>query len=215
MCEYIHKKELKDKKELFLEWSNEVRKELKTRGYRFDCILIGSGSRNMVVKMCNKDYYDLDYQIIVTKIPHTYDWNKDVKKIKNDFKNAFDQTKPNDFSFCEDSTQALQTKSKIRRYGYDIIITTFDEERDFYILYNKKNTNEANNNDYSWEPRKKMNKYKNNLSKISGAKMWNYLRKKYLEKRHNNKDNQNPNRKKAYQLFNEAVYETLKYFGEL
>ena len=43
--------------------------------------------------------------------------------------------------------------------------------------------------------------------------MWEYLRKVYKKKRHDHKDDVEPNKKKSYQLLNESVVETLKHFG--
>ncbi len=212
MCRYITAAELSNKKQLFINWITYVQKELRTKGYRFSYRPIGSGKRNMVVKLCNSNYYDLDYQIIIEKIPNTYDWNGNVKDIKDDFREAFDNNKPKGFSCCEDSTQALQTKKLSIGFGYDIILTTYDNSGNFFILYNKKNTNNANNNDYSWMIRKNMNNYRNKLNKISGSEMWNYLREIYLDKRHKHKDDQE-NKIKAYQLLNEAVNETLIHFN--
>lgn len=211
MCNYISKKYLSEKKQTFLVWVRNVQRSLKEKGYHFSYRPTGSGKRNMVVKLCNKNYYDLDYQIIIEKIPRNYDWNANAKHIKDDFRKEFDNNRPKGFSCCEDSTQALQTKNDNKHFGYDIIITKYDN-KNFYILYNKKNRNDANNKDYSWMQRKKMNKYRENFKKIKGAEMWNYLRKIYLNKRHINKDNNNSNRKKAYQIFNEAVNETLHHF---
>ena len=58
-----------------------------------------------------------------------------------------------------------------------------------------------------------MNKYRERLSLVEGLEMWEYLRKVYKKKRHNHKDDVEPNKKKSYQLLNEAVVETLKHFG--
>lgn len=211
MCEYISKKQLHEKKQVFIKWINKVQRELKKQGYHFSYRPTGSGKRNMVVKLCNKNYYDLDYQIVIGKFPKNYDLDSNAKQIKDDFRLAFNNNKPTGFSCCEDSTQALQTKNVNKTFGYDIIIT-MNKNNDFYILYNKKNTNSANNKDYSWMMRKDMNKYRENFKEIKGSEMWNYFRNLYLSKRHNNKDDDSPSRKKAYQLLNETVNETLKYF---
>ncbi len=213
MCEYISKSTLKPKKQQFLTWIGDVQKDIKKNHHiHFSYRPIGSGKRNMVVQLCNSDYYDLDYQIEITKIPSNMDFNADAKKIKNIFRDAFNQSKPIGFSDCEDSTQALTTKNTSDGYGFDIIITRY-EDNDFYILYNKKNTNNANNNDYCWEIRSEMKNHRENFKKIKGADMWNDLRKRYLEKRHSHKDDTEPNKKKAYQLLNEAVNETIDHFG--
>ena len=214
MCDYVKPKELKEPRKVFNNWISAVQKYIK-KEYKitFSYSPIGSGSRNMVIRKCNEDFFDLDFQIIIQFIPNNYNWDKDCKKLKDIFKNTFDRFKPNEFSFCEDSTQALTTKNISRGYGFDIIITTRDGEENFYILYNKKNTNNANNKDYEWAKRKDMNKYRERLSLVGGPEMWDYLRKVYKNKRHNTNNNEESNKKKSYQLLNEAVVDTLKHFN--
>ena len=213
MCEYISRNKLKDKKQEFLSWVKKVQKAIKKEHkIHFNYGPIGSGKRNMVIKQCNTNYFDLDYQIIITRIPKDIDFNKDAKKIKNIFRTTFDKFKPKGFKDCEDSTQALTTKNNYKGYGFDIIIIRYDQNDNFYILYNKKNTNNANNNDYSWMIRSEMEKHREKFKLIEGAEMWNYLRKIYLDKRHKYKDMIEPSKKKSYQILNEAVNETLEYF---
>ena len=214
MCDYVNKKELIGPRETFNNWIGSVQKYIK-KNYKitFSYCPIGIGSRNMVIRKCNEDYFDLDFQIVMQSIPSNYNWNKDCKKFKDIFRNAFDKFKPKGFSFCEDSTQALTTKNNNKGYGFDIIITTYDDDDNFYILYNKKNTNNANNEDYEWAIRKDMKNYRERLNLIKGPEMWDYLRKVYKKKRHDHKDDVEPNKKKSYQLLNEAVVDTLKHFG--
>lgn len=212
MCEYITKKELKEPKQVILNWITKVQKEMKKEHkITFSYIAIGSSKRNMVIKLCNKDLYDLDYQIVLQKTPKDFDVNKKAKKIKDLFRTTFDKYRPSEFSCCEDSTQALTTKNIEKKYGYDIIITRYDENSDFYILRNNKNRNNANTNDYQWAIKSDMKNHHENFKKIKGPEMFNYLRKIYKEKRHKHKDD---NERKAYQLFNEAVNETLTHFNK-
>lgn len=213
MCDYVNKKELEIPRDTFNNWINSVQKYIK-KNYKitFSYSPIGSVSRNMVNRKCNENFFDLDFQIVMQSIPNNYNWNRDCKKIKDIFRTKFDKFKPEGFSFCEDSTQALTTKNINKGYGFDIIITKYDEDGNFYILYNKKNTNNANNEDYEWARREEMNKYRKRLSLIKGPEMWDYLRKVYKKKRHDHKDDVEPNKKKSYQLLNESIVETLKHF---
>lgn len=214
MCDYVNKNELIEPREIFSEWISNAQSEIREEyGITFSYNPIGSGSRNMVIRRCDNDYFDLDFQIVMQSIPNKYNWNRDCKEFKDIFRTTFDKFKPKGFSFCEDSTQALTTKNINKGYGFDIIITTYDEEGNFYILYNKKNTNNANNEDYEWAKRKDMNKYRERLSLVEGSEMWEYLRKVYKKKRHDHKDDAEPNKKKSYQLLNESVVDTLKHFG--
>ena len=214
MCNYVDEKELKGlggPKDTFQDWITEVHRILRKKHIRFECNLIGSGSRNMVVRKCNEGgYFDLDYQIVLT----TYPVNMEPKKIKDNFRNAFNTSKPNGFKDMKDRTQSLRTKDLNRGYGYDVIITRIDDNGSFNILYNDKDDNSANNFDYSWKPRKEMNKYRERFARVkSDPEMYEYLRKLYLKKRHDYKDDTSPSKKKAYQILNEAVVDTLKTFG--
>ena len=53
-----------------------------------------------------------------------------------------------------------------------------------------------------------MRDYTNNLSKIKGAEMWKILREHYLQKREAESHGKYPT-KKSFQIFNEALVETL------
>ena len=144
MCDYVKSKKLEVPRDTFNNWINSVQKYIK-KNYKitFSHTPIGSGSRNMVIRKCNEDFFDLDFQIVMQSIPNNYNWNRDCKEFKDIFRTTFDKFKPKGFSFCEDSTQALTTKNINKGYGFDIIITTYDEDGNFYILYNKKNTNNS------------------------------------------------------------------------
>lgn len=211
MCEYISKSELEYPREILEDWIKNVQIDLENQyGITFSFTPTGSVSRNMVVRKCNSDYFDLDYILYIQKCPESTLWN--CKKLKNVFRKAFDDNRPDGFTCCEDSTQALTTKNYGEGFGYDIII--FNEFSDgVYILFNNKNKNRNNNNDYEWQKRSEMNKYHARLELIKGPKMWNYLRDVYLAKRHKHKDDKEPNKKASYQLFNETVVETLNHFG--
>ncbi len=211
MCDYVKKKSLKEPRKIFNDWINKVQKYIK-KEYKitFSFLPIGSGSRNMVIKKCNEDYFDLDFQIVIQHMPSHYNLSKNCKELKNIFRKTFDEFKPKGFGHCEDSTQALTTKNSDKKYGFDIIITRCDG--DFYILYNKKNTNNANNEDYEWVKRKDIRKYREKLNSIRGPEMWNYLREDYKNKRHIHKNDSEPNKKKSYQLLSEAVVETINHF---
>lgn len=209
MCDFVSKKYCKEPRKTLLDWIYDVQKYLKKKQITFQYEAMGSAKRNMVIRKCNEDYFDLDYRLILQNVPEELE--NECKELKNLFRNAFDNNKPDGFKNCEDSTQSLTIKNDESTYGYDI--TIFKKKKGkMYILYNKKNTNDANNNDYQWEVRSDMSKYHERYKKIKGSDMWNYLRNTYKEKRHDHKDDQEP-KKAAYQLFNEAVVDTLKHFN--
>lgn len=213
MCNYVNKSELKHPKEIFSKWISDVQTEIREKyGITFSYNPIGSGSRNMVIRRCDNKYFDLDFQIVMQSIPDDMDWKRDCKGFKDIFRNAFNKYKPQGFKDCKDRSQSLRTKNLKMGFGFDIIITYFDNNDNFYILFNKKDTNGANNEDYEWAKRKEMNKYHERVDLVKKTRMWNYLREIYKKKRHGHMNDQK-SKKHSYQLLNEAVVETLVAFG--
>lgn len=197
------------------DWILRVQKAIK-KEYKitFSFNLIGSGKRNLVIKSCNSNWFDLDCQLVIRKMPKEFNLKSNAKKVKDIFRRAFDKEKLDDFSYCEDSTQALTSKNERGKYSFDIILTYYEKD-ELFILRNDKNSNNANSKDYKWAQKGDMKKFHENYKKISGSDMWNYLRKLYINKRHSYKDNIDSSRKKSYQILNESVNETLKHFGKL
>lgn len=215
MCKYITKKELKEPKKILNDWILRVQKA-KKKEYKitFSFNLIGSGKRNLVIKSCNSNWFDLDCQLVIRKMPKEFNLKSNAKKVKDIFRRAFDKEKLDDFSYCEDSTQALTSKNERGKYSFDIILTYYEKD-ELFILRNDKNSNNANSKDYKWAQKGDMKKFHENYKKISGSDMWNYLRNLYINKRHSYKDNIDSSRKKSYQILNESVNETLNHFGKL
>lgn len=215
MCKYITKKELKEPKKILNDWILRVQKAIK-KEYKitFSFNLIGSGKRNLVIKSCNSNWFDLDCQLVIRKMPKEFNLKSNAKKVKDIFRRAFDKEKLDDFSYCEDSTQALTSKNERGKYSFDIILTYYEKD-ELFILRNDKNSNNANSKDYKWAQKGDMKKFHENYKKISGSDMWNYLRKLYINKRHSYKDNIDSSRKKSYQILNESINETLNHFGKL
>ena len=215
MCKYITKKELKEPKKILNDWILRVQKAIK-KEYKitFSFNLIGSGKRNLVIKSCNSNWFDLDCQLVIRKMPKEFNLKSNAKKVKDIFRRAFDKEKLDDFSYCEDSTHALTSKNERGKYSFDIILTYYEKD-ELFILRNDKNSNNANSKDYKWAQKGDMKKFHENYKKISGSDMWNYLRNLYINKRHSYKDNIDSSRKKSYQILNESVNETLNHFGKL
>lgn len=212
MCVYITKNELKEPRETLLNWIKEVHNYMrKNYGITFQHLEIGSASHNLVVKKCNSKYFDLDYQLTIVTWPDNYDIN-DAKDVKKKFRLAFDARKPLDFSYCEDSTQALSALNEKKGYGMDVIITVYDAKDNFYILRNNKSANNANNKDYQWAKKNEYSKLKGNLKKIQESKMCNDLRNNYLNKKHKYSkitDKNTLNYKHSFQILNESINEIL------
>ena len=211
MCDYVKKGELIEPRKNLIKWINKVQKDIKkNHKITFSYEPMGSAKRKMVVRKCNEDYFDFDYRLIIQKVPD--DLIDNCKELKDIFRYSFNNNKPSGFCDCKDRSQSLRTKNVDDGYGLDI--TIFRKESDnFYILFNNKDSNDANNKDYEWQIRSEMNKFRERYKKIKGSVMWTFLRGRYLEKRHNHKDDNYPSKKASYQLFNDAVVETLQHFG--
>lgn len=210
MCEYVKRKELIDPRIVVEEWIKRVQSIIKEEaGITFTFEPIGSAKRGMVVRKCNENYFDFDYKLVLQKIPNVL--VKDCKTIKSLFKRAFDSNKPFGFCDCRDRSQSLRTRNNDARFGLDIVIFKVSNGNE-YILFNNKDSNNANNNDYQWQIRPENKKYRERFEKINGSEMWEYLRKIYLNDRCKYKDDQNDSKKAAYQIFNDAVVKTLEHF---
>lgn len=215
MCKYIIKSELQRPRQILQDWISDVHEYMrKNYNITFQHLEIGSASRNLIVQKCNSNYYDLDYQLTIISWPIGYDINN-AKDVKKKFRTAFDDTRPSNFSYCEDSTQALSSLNTKSGYGIDIIITIYDKNNNFYILRNNKNLNNANNKDYQWAQKNEYSKSQENFQKIKGSNMWNDLRENYLEKKHKYSkitDKNDVNYKHSYQILNESVNEILNKY---
>lgn len=210
MCEYLTRKQLIEPRNVIEEWIKKVQKDLKKEaGITFAFTPMGSVSRGMVVRKCNEHYFDFDYKLVLQNVPDIL--VNDCKRIKSLFCCSFDKNKPHGFSDCKDRSQALRSRNSSLGYGLDVVIFIESKGKQ-YILFNNKNSNGANGKDYQWQVRPEMEKYYERLAKVNGPEMWGFLRNIYLEKRHRHKDDDDPAKKASYQLFNEAVVETLRFF---
>lgn len=201
--EYVPKKEVKPHKETFTEIIKEIRPKIKNEGVTFTCRLVGSAKRNLVVRHHNKGF-DCDYQIIIQKNKNEFD-EESMKKL---FIREFDHSVvKRGFKNCEDSKQAITIKkvdyenSKVLK-AYDVVILDQRDDGIYILTYHKKEEEY-----YDYLPLPDTFKHSENFKKIKGAEMWNYLRDIYLKKKEDNTED-----KKSFQIFNEAVNETLQKF---
>lgn len=159
--------------------------------------LVGSSKRNLVIRHHNKGF-DLDYQIMIMKF-------KDGSNLKNptNIKNAFFdfiQNKMKSKYNVENSTSAITLKrivdSKIK-VGFDIVIVK--ENINSCEVLKRNNDNVT----YSFQPLKEYADFKNNVKLIKNNYLWPELRKKYLDDKIKNIEN-NSN-KKSYLILIDSV----------
>ncbi|MCL8209599.1 hypothetical protein [Spiroplasma attinicola] len=159
--------------------------------------LVGSSKRNLVIRHHNKGF-DLDYQIMIMKF-------KDDSNLKNptDIKNAFFnfiQNKMKSKYNVENSTSAITLKKIVDNeieVGFDIVIVK-EIKSSCEVL--KRN---SDNITYSFKPVKEYADFKNNVKLIKNNYLWPELRKKYLDDKIKNIEN-NSN-KKSYLILIDSV----------
>lgn len=195
--EYVPKKDLKPKKDLFNESIKFVRDNLKD--YSFSYRLVGSAKRNLVLNHHNKGF-DLDYQIIF----YYSIQGQDLKTIKTDFMNTFDDFfVPRGYEHAEDSTSAITIKylegEKID-HSYDIVLISPEDAGLHIIKYKDDGKKEL----YLAQI-KNSNTFNANYKKIKGNDMWADLRKTYKQKKE-----KNCQEKKSFSLLIESVNEVLQ-----
>lgn len=200
--DYVSRKEVKKYIRIFQDWMISLYPAIKQCGISFTYQLVGSAKRNLVVRHHNQGF-DCDFQIFITKNQRQLE-GKVIKQIFIDNLNRI--VAKEGFSFCENSKSAItikkvnQDESKIK-ISYDIVII---EKRydNYYILriINKGQQNER----YVYELLPEMKGLRDKILQIKGISNWGKLRTIYYKKKTNNIEN-----KKAYQLFYEAVNETI------
>ncbi len=193
----------------FLCWIESIRDKVRSNGITFDCQLVGSAKRHLVIPHHNKGF-DLDFQIILHKNKNKLD-EKELKSLFINLLNPLVTAKG--FEHCKDSTSAItikmvdEEKAKIK-VGYDIVILkihkTGETEQTKVLRHHKKPQHES----WSFELLPDMTDAGKQFGKIKGEEMWQDLRERYYKKKTENTDD-----KKSFQLLHEAVNETLQKFG--
>ena len=206
MMEYVTKKEIKPYKQIFAKAIENIRDDIRKEGITFICRLVGSSKRNLVIKDDNKGF-DCDYQIILQKNKK----NLEPKEIKNLFSTLLKNELINyRFNPSNDSTSSItfrkvdQENSK-RIFSYDVVILRGNEVKLEILRVDK----EVEPNIYKFELLPDMtNSITNtNFKKIIGPNMWKTLRKNYLNKKIQYKNNNIE--RKSFQILNETVNEIL------
>lgn len=204
--EYVTKKEIKPYKQIFAKAIENIRDDIRKEGITFICRLVGSSKRNLVIKDDNKGF-DCDYQIILQKNKK----NLEPKEIKNLFSTLLKNELINyRFNPSNDSTSSItfrkvdQENSK-RIFSYDVVILRGNEVKLEILRVDK----EVEPNIYKFELLPDMtNSITNtNFKKIIGPNMWKTLRKNYLNKKIQYKNNNIE--RKSFQILNETVNEIL------
>lgn len=193
----------------FIDWIERIRKEIRSNGITFDCRLVGSAKRHLVIPHHNKGF-DLDFQIIIHKNKN----RKDEEQLKQLFMGLLNPLViAEGFEHCKDSTSSITIKmidknqSKIK-VGYDVVIIRNKTVNNVVQTEILRHYKEERSERWAFEQLPDITDTSKQFAKIRSLDMWRDLRERYYDKKMKNTED-----KKSFQLLHEAVNETLKEFG--
>lgn len=208
MAKYVSTSELTPYKVLFDNAFRMVQSEARKSGLTFEHHLVGSAKRNLVVEHPNKGF-DCDYQLYLQKNTQ----NLSAQQIKELLMDLFDKYIPDSFNKCENSTSSITiskvnpTESK-KEFTYDVVILK-DVDSIPQIL---KVVKQGNSLMYQWNKLPEMKHFIERFKLIQGPQMWDDLRECYYKKKMDKINGVRYHDKKSFQIFHEAVNETLQKF---
>lgn len=207
--EYMTKAEIHPWHKKFIDWIERIRKEIRSNGITFDCRLVGSAKRHLVIPHHNKGF-DLDFQIIIHKNKN----RKDEEQLKQLFMGLLNPLViAEGFEHCKDSTSSITIKmidknqSKIK-VGYDVVIIRNKTVNNVVQTEILRHYKEERSERWAFEQLPDITDTSKQFAKIRSLDMWRDLRERYYDKKMKNTED-----KKSFQLLHEAVNETLKEFG--
>lgn len=207
--EYMTKAEIHPWHKKFIDWIERIRKEIRSNGITFDCRLLGSAKRHLVIPHHNKGF-DLDFQIIIHKNKN----RKDEEQLKQLFMGLLNPLViAEGFEHCKDSTSSITIKmidknqSKIK-VGYDVVIIRNKTVNNVVQTEILRHYKEERSERWAFEQLPDITDTSKQFAKIRSLDMWRDLRERYYDKKMKNTED-----KKSFQLLHEAVNETLKEFG--
>lgn len=181
-------------------------KNLKSK-YKFTQRIVGSAKYNTVLK--DKDgYWDVDYQIFLTKKSREYKNNglKYATTIKNNFFDCLNEKYKNNNRYCiQNSTTAITVIDKKEKFSIDfVILRVFPDNKE---IIRRNNKLKSNINEFTWNQLRKYNDAYKIFNLFSNEEkkdlIENYvLPKKAKEKEKNDND---PTKKSSCELFIEEV----------
>lgn len=181
---------------------NEMRKK-----YKFSDRLVGSAKWNTILK--DKDgYWDIDYQILLTKNSKEYKANElsNPTKIKNDVFNCLNEEFKGNKSFkVENSTTAITLINKDEKYSFDfVVIKLYPNNEEIIRRNNKKNSSV---NEYTWNQLPKHNEAYKKFNKLSASDKQDLIENHILPRKTKEKaKNENdPTKKSSCEVFIEEV----------
>lgn len=175
--------------------------------YTFTQRIVGSAVYNTIIED-NDGFWDVDYQLLLTKNSPEYKANglKNATKIKNDFFNSINNKFKNNKKYrVENSTTAVTVIDLFSKFSIDFVIIRFFPEN--YEIIRRNNKDDSGKNEYTWNQLRKYNEAYEKFNSFSSEEkkylIENYvLPRKVKEKKKNDDDY---SKKSSSEIFIEEV----------
>lgn len=202
----VTKKESKSVRKFVQNLLDEIHDGLK-EFYRFDLRLVGSAAWNTIIKD-NDNWWDLDYQILLTKKSKEYKLNELSKAtdIKNTFFNYVNEKyKDNATYTVQNSTTALTIINNDSKWSVDIVIIKVLPENNLIIRRNNKDG--SGKNEFTWNELKKRNEAYDKFNKLSNEEKMDLIENHILPRKYDEKQKSEDDETKlsSCQVFVEEV----------
>lgn len=162
-CEGVSKKNSAVSRNRANSLISKVRKDIKSK-YKFTTRLVGSASRNTIIKDQNGSY-DLDYQILLT---HNSKGSLKAKDIKKEFLKVFNKNK-NEQETIYDSTTAITLIDSFHNFSIDFVILKILNDPGL-IIRRSNNTNNPTVNNYIWNELAQINQAYDKFDEMSNTR---------------------------------------------
>lgn len=221
--EYVSEKEVKPYRNECSCMLTELRDYLNAEyGINTQFFLVGSGSRARKLVMRNGNApFDLDYNLMVIKMPEEY-WH-DPRCLKNKVRDSLNLilrrsrsrvVRGSQFSDGKDSTSAITALmytpgilSQVA-FSFDLAILARDEDGVYYRLLHDKGPD-----NYHWGEAPSVHRVRQKADAIKSERLWGEVRERYKDKKNMYLERQDKNHP-SYVVYVETINEVYrKYFN--
>lgn len=202
----VTKKECKNQKQFALNILKSLQDKFSNK-YKFSYKLVGSAVWNTIIKD-NHNFYDLDYQILLTKNSYEYKNNKlsNPTTIKEDFFNCiYNLFKNNKNIKIENSTTAITLINNSAKFSIDFVILKLFPQNNQIIKRNNKLNSSIN--EYTWNELPKLNKAYIKFNNLSIKEKTDLIENHILPRKvkEKSKNSEDKTKKSSFEIFIEEV----------
>ncbi len=198
----ITKKESSNARQYAIEILKYLQNNLAAK-YIFSYKLVGSAVWNTILRD-KEDYFDIDYQILLTK--NSKGDLSNATKIKNDFFNCLNNYfKNKKYIKVENSTTAITLINTVEKYSIDfVIIKTFPDNN---LIIRRNNKKQSSINEFTWNELKKFNNAYEKMDLLSSAEKSDLIENHVLPRkaREKLKNDGDPTKKSSCEILIEEI----------